>query len=660
MKNMLMKGLLCTVLGSALISYGAGLIKPLGTVDVAGAYIKSHDVHVVINNGFAQTIVDQVFGNDAELDYEAIYSFPLPKKASLSEISLWINGREVIGEVIERERARKIYDEQVKKGNDTALAEKNDFKTFDIHIGRVRAGQDTRVRMVYYQPMEVDLNIGRYVYPLQEGGVDEERIAFWETDETVHDRMSFNLTLKSAFPVADVRVPGYDQEALISQTNNTYQVSLHQEEGASTLSRDIVFYYRLDDSTPARVEIIPYRASNRDDGTFMAVITPAADLKRIEEGTDWIFVLDTSGSMSGDKISMLANGVEKVLGKMSPNDRFKLITFNNSATDLTGSFIQATPQNVQTWINNVHSIKAGGGTALFAGLKKAYNSLDDDRTTGVILVTDGVCNAGPRQHKAFLNLLKQYDIRLFTFIMGNSANEPLMQRLARDSGGFAMNISNSDDIVGRLLQAKIKVLHQCMHDVKLKFNGERVYDLTPSKIGNLFMGQQLIAFGRYHGPGEVNLTLEAKISGEQKQWHCKAQLPEIDTEHPELERLWALAHVEEAMEVIREDGETPKLREKIVDLGTTYSLVTDYTSMIVLNDEELENEGIQRNNYDRVQRERAAQQQRANQPTRNHRVDQGGTFNNRRSHGIGTGPVGPLFIALATWLNRKRKITENK
>lgn len=649
-------GLLCAAfLSTETLTHGAGLIKPIGSGN-GGAYIKSHQVDVVINNGFAQTVVDQVFGNNSDTDYEAIYSFPVPKQASLSEISLWIDGQEVIGEVVEKEKARKMYEDEVAKGNDTALAEKDDYKTFEISIGRVRVGEDTRVRLVYYQPMEIDLNVGRYIYPLAEGGVDEERIAFWETDATVHERFSFNLTLKSAFPVADVRMPGYDQQALISNTNDIHYVSLEQTEGSVTLSRDIVFYYRLDDSIPARVEIVSYRATQNEPGTFMAVVTPAASLQRIEEGSDWLFVLDVSGSMSGGKIQSLTKGVEQVLGKMMPNDRFKLITFNDKAQELTRGYVQATPENVQQWITKVHHIQAGGGTALFAGLKKAYLSLDDDRTSGIILVTDGVCNVGPTEHAIFLELLKQYDIRLFTFVLGNSANQPLMERLAKDSGGFAMNISDSDDMVGRLLQAKIKVLHQSMHDVEFTFSGEKVYDVTPTHSGNLFMGQQLVLFGRYHKEGEVNLKLGAKISGTQQTWNCSTILPKIDTENPEIERLWALACIDETMEAIREKGETAAHRKHIVELGTEYSLVTDYTSMIVLNDEALENEGLQRRNYDRVQRERAAQQQRAIQPVHNNRVDNGNTFNHQRSPGLGTGPVGPLFIGFIVWLKRRKSV----
>jgi Ca-activated chloride channel family protein len=252
-------------------------------------------------------------------------------------------------------------------------------------------------------------------------------------------------------------------------------------------------------------------------------------------------------------------------------------------------------------------------------------------------------------------MLKQYDIRLFTFVIGNSANQPLMERLAKDSGGFAMNISDADDIIGRLMQAKIKVTHECLHDVKLTFSGERVKEVTPNVIGSIYMGEQIVVFGRYAGHGAVTLRLSAKISGQEQSWNCAALLPETDIENPELERLWALAAIDERMELIRENGETEKLRAEIIDLGTNYSLVSDYTSMVVLDDEALENNSLQRNNQQRVQTERVAQQQRAVAPTRSRRVDKGGVFNNLPAPGIGSGPVGPLFLILAGWLKRRKR-----
>lgn len=674
----LFSGVLLFLMGvfTVLPCRGAGLMKPVDGSD-GDVYLKSHHVSVTINNGFARTEVDQVFANDGESDLEAIYSFPLPKQASLSELSLWIDGQEVIGEVLEKERARKVYEEQVRKGNDAALAEKDDFKTFDVVVYPVRAHDQTRVRLVYYQPIEIDSNVGRYLYPLAEGGVDEERIAFWSVDDKVSESFKFNLILKSAFAIQDVRLPMHQEKAIITKlesidseegasgSGDVYQITLEATEGAS-LSEDIILYYKLDDSIPARLELIPYREDPASTGSFMVVVTPAASLERISEGTDWTFVLDVSGSMSGAKISTLADGVAKTIGTMSMQDRFNIITFNNSAHDFTGGFVQATPENVQRVIAQVKGLQSGGGTNLYAGLKKAYDSLDDDRTTGIILVTDGVANIGNTQHAQFVKLLKQYDIRLFPFVIGNSANQPLMDRLAIESGGFAMNVCACDDVIGRILQAKNHILFENMRDVELKFKGERVMDLTPNKVGSLYQGQQLVMFGHYQESGDVEVGLKANIGGQEQSWTCHAFFPETDRDHPEIERLWALSSIEEIMQQIRDTGETERLRKEIVALGTEYSLVTDYTSMVVLSEEEMENEQIQRKNSDRVNKERQAQKKRQNAPVRNFRQDQrkqnpsgnNGMFNGRRSPGVGSGPVGPIFLAVVMWLRRRKRSEE--
>jgi Ca-activated chloride channel homolog len=660
---------LCTgiLLTSAAGASAAGLLKPISGRSNP-IHIKAHHVQVIINNGFSRTEVDQIFVNEGDTDLEALYSFPVPRSASLSELSLWINGKETIGEVLEKERARKIYEDKKARGDDSALAEKDDYKTFTVAVSPVRAGVDTRIRLVYYQPLEIDLNIGRYVYPLAEGGVDEERIAFWSVDDSVQEAFSFNLTLKSAVAVKELRMPGHMNSAVITRQQEgetggeIYSVRIDSPEGA-TLSEDIVCYYRLDDTAPARLELIPYKPAPDQDGTFMVVVTPGASLKRISEGTDWTFVLDVSGSMGGNKITTLAKGVSRVLGKMSPADRFRIITFNDSARDFTGGYITATPENVSAAIEKVGQMQAGGGTNLYAGLAQGYKRLDDDRTTGIILVTDGVANIGTTEEAAFLKLLREYDIRLFTFVMGNSANSPLLNKIARESGGFAMNISTADDIVGRIIQAKAKVLHENLHGVELKFHGERVRELTPAKIGNLYLGQQLVMFGKYSNAGPVDIEMQSKISGTDHSWRCSAMLPEADTENPEIERLWALSAIEERMETIRENGEDTALRKEIVDLGTAYSLVTDYTSMVIVTEQDREELGIQGSNKKRVERERQAQQQRATNPVKNYRADNRnnnkGMFNGVSAPGIGSGPIGPLGLVFAFWLRRRQMKPKN-
>jgi Ca-activated chloride channel family protein len=106
------------------------------------------------------------------------------------------------------------------------ITEKDSYKTFETRVSKVRAGQDTRVRLVYLQPAAVDTGIGRYVYPLEEGGVDEAKLAFWTANEQVTGQFSFDLRLKSAYPVAAVRLPHQPQAIIQSQADGEWQVHL--------------------------------------------------------------------------------------------------------------------------------------------------------------------------------------------------------------------------------------------------------------------------------------------------------------------------------------------------------------------------------------------------------------------------------------------------
>src|SRR5204863_1549706 len=128
--------------------------------------IKEHSVHVTINNGIAVTEVTQVFQNNEDRVVEALYSFPVPRGASVANFSMWINGKEMVGEVLEKQRAREIYESYKQKRRDPGLLEQTDFKTFEMRIFPIAPDADQKVRITYYQELDVDHDWATYVYPL--------------------------------------------------------------------------------------------------------------------------------------------------------------------------------------------------------------------------------------------------------------------------------------------------------------------------------------------------------------------------------------------------------------------------------------------------------------------------------------------------------------
>ncbi|MEN8106446.1 MAG: VIT and VWA domain-containing protein [Pseudomonadota bacterium] len=662
----------------------AGLLTPSdGSLPVLE--IRDHHVDVVIEDGYAITTVEQVFINPHARDLEARYSFPVPAHGSVVELTVWIDGQPVTGEVLEQEQARQLYEEEKAAGRDAGITEKDSYKTFETRVSPVRAGQDTRVRLVYLQPAEVDTGIGRYVYPLEEGGVDDAKLAFWTANEQVTGQFSFDLRLKSAWPVEAVRLPNQPQAVIQSQADGEWSVHLGNRAAATdgaassavdeesptgtrtlsvaktpvfTLDQDLVVYWRHQAGLPGSVDLVAHRPAGTNRGTFMMVVTPGDDLKPIQEGKDWVFVVDISGSMQG-KYATLADGVQRALQKLHPEDRFRIVLFNDGSRELTSGFVNATPEMVTHYSQALLGISPNRGTNLYAGLHQGLKSLEADRTSALVLITDGVANVGETRQRKFIELIKKKDIRLFTFVLGNSANRPLLEALARASNGFAVNISNSDDIVGQLLAATSRVTHEALHGVKIKIDGIKTADLTPGQIGSLYRGQQLVVFGHYWGEGMADVRLTGRISGEDKSYQTRFAFPAVATENPEIERLWAYARVEEALQEINDFGEDADLKQAIVDLGVEYGLVTDYTAMVVVRNEVFDAHGIKRSNKERLAIEAAARQQRAQRPAVSRRVDnqQPMYSSNRASHsGGGALDAWTLLLLLPlVWLTWQRR-----
>ncbi|MEE8107502.1 MAG: VIT and VWA domain-containing protein [Planctomycetota bacterium] len=636
--------------------------------------LKSHRVKVVINNGFAETKITQTLTNTTAATVEATWSFPMPQKAALSELSYTIDQKTHIGEVVAKEKARRIYREERDGGRQAALAEQDRFYEYRVSLARVPAGGTVDVTVLYYQALEIDGGIGRYLYPLTPGNTKETmNSSFWTMDK-VAGRLEIGVTLKTSFPVDALHSPSHPG-VQAQQGESAWTARFEQPNAA--LDRDFVLLYRLDKNVPARVELLTNR-EGKGEGTFMAVVTPGSDLAPVKNGTDWMFVLDISGSMQGEKIRVLREGVGTAIEGLGAKDRVQVILFNNTSRALTTRWVNAT--GFQELANRVRKIESGGGTNIFGALDAAYRCADDDRPAAIVLVSDGVANAGPHHYRDFINQVRGHDMRLFTFIMGNSANRPLLEDLAVLSGGFAKAVSVHDEIGAHLLLARDRMFHEAMHDVTFELDGATV--IHPKRLPNLYVGQQLVVFGRYNKPGATRLKVSARISGKKQTWDLPVTLPAAEDGNPEIERLYALSAIGDIQREawLQEKSDVEKA-QAVTDIALAYSLVTDYTSMVVVGPDRKNHYGIGDANAKRRARERRAAANRtqrgntalthtqhqplagrtaAHAPSRRNRG--GGSYNGGGGSGgggSGGGAIGPLgllpFAGLALVAARRRR-----
>ncbi|MDP6507345.1 MAG: hypothetical protein QF886_27200, partial [Planctomycetota bacterium] len=143
----------------------------------------------------------------------------------------------------------------------------------------------------------------------------------------------------------------------------------------------------------------------------------------------------------------------------------------------------------------------------------------------------------------------------------------------------------------------------------LEFKGVRVYDVVPKVMPNLYHGSPIRVCGRYSGSGEVKVSLKGDVQGVALSKSASLTFSEKDPDNPEIERMWAWHRIDQLKKTADRSGSRNAVIPEIIQLGQDYSIVTEYTSFLVLeNDAEFRRWKIDRRNMRRIDRDREAQE----------------------------------------------------
>lgn len=645
--------------------------------------IKEHDVKVTINNGIAVTDVTQVFLNTENRQVEALYTFPVPKGASVANFSMWINGKEMIGEVVEKNRAREIYNSYKQRRRDPGLLEQVDYKTFEMRIFPINAGAEQKVQITYYQELEIDHDQGTYVYPLATATRKD-------IDSRTTGRCAIHFELKSAVPIVDMVSPSHGDDFVVARHSDQYFVASMETTGGS-LASDVVLNYSI--SRPASgIDLITSHQPG-DDGYFCMTMTAGRELAEKDSGMDFVFVLDVSGSMANDgKLIVSKNALDAFIDEISDKDRFEVMTFNLSPNILFGELTsgsEAAKQKARTFMS---SQRAKGGTELVPAMTTAYKYSEPDRILNVVILSDGMTEQKERQTLLQMIQSRPENARVFCIGIGNEVNRPLLEQMAEDSGGLAAFISRGDDFKRAAKGFKRKLMRPVATDLAVDFDGLHVYDVEPEVLPGLFHGSPIRIYGRYSGSGDARIELTGNIQGVAMNQTTSLLFPEKDTQNPEIERMWAWKRVDQLLKKADRTGSRDRVLDEIIRLGEGYSIVTPYTSFLVLeNDSEYRRWRIERRNLNRLDRDRKAQAKRHAQlelikkkavadigpraispqqdpvkkderpsiqapPLSSQKSAPSGMPARSQSRDISFGgaPFGPLFTGLALWMHRRK------
>jgi Ca-activated chloride channel family protein len=563
--------------------------------------LTEHTVDATIDEQVAVVEVSHTFENASRFPVEGQFLFPLPKDAQVSRFRMEVDGKELAGELLAADEARAIYEAIVRKNIDPALLEMVDHRTFRASVFPIPPGQSRTITLRYDATLPAEGATVTFSYPLQgqlvtrgPGPVpmprpmppmrgEARRPETNRPERSTHTEI--RIDLRSDRGIGAVYSPSHDVE--VNRADGRRVTARYTHKGRLD-GRDFVLYVtRNNDAVGAT--LLSHRPYGDRPGYFMMMLTPGVD-ETLEASLprDIVFVLDTSGSMAGDKIAQARDALKYCVQRLGEHDRFGIVAFNTDVDAFHESLAPASAKEDALFF--IDQLEARGGTNIDAALRTGLGLLDGGRQGILVFLTDGLPSSGETDESAIRKKaaeVHQRKVNIFSFGVGYDVNTRLLDGLAAESGAFADYISPEENIEERVGGFYEKIRYPVMADLKLSIEGADAYALSPYPLTNLYKNGQVIVAGRYRKPGPAEITLTGTLDGRAQTFRYTFDLPERERERDFVARLWAQRRVGALLDEIRRHGENEELKDEVIALAKEFGIVTPYTSYLVTEDERM-------------------------------------------------------------------------
>lgn len=538
--------------------------------------VKSQKATVTIVDQVATTEIDSIFVNESNVQLEGTYMFPIPDTATISDFRLDMNGEMVKGRVLDRNEARTIYEGYVRRYQDPALLEYVGRKMFQARIFPIPARGERRIQIKYTETVKKDGKMLTYTYPMDTGRFNPTTMG-----EVV---VAVKMTSRKV-PIQNIYSPSHGDSVAVSKKGDR-EATVSYEAKNVRPDKDLTITYNLT-SDDVGLSVFPFRDNRDQEGYFLMVFSPRLKVAEDQKipPKDVMLVVDTSGSMAGEKMEQAKRALAFCVNQLNAQDRFNVITFEAAVNPWKPEIQGLTDATRKDALDFIKGIRASGGTNIHDALTTALDQLTDkSRTRIVMFMTDGLPTVGEQNMDAILRSVKKTNptsTRIFSFGVGHDVNTHLLDLLSEQNHGLTEYVAPQEDIEVKVSNWYAKVAHPVMTDVTIEGEGVKLLDIYPRKTPDLFLGSSVILAGRYQGSGKTTIRLKGLVGTQPVTYTYEESLGAVEEDHGFVPKLWATKKVGHLLDEIRLHGQSQEIVKEIEGLGKTYGIVTPFTSFLV-------------------------------------------------------------------------------
>lgn len=580
------------VLSISSIASAQGMLIP-NDESVTPLALKNHTVEFEVTDNGAVTHVTQVFENHTNQDLEAVYYFAVPAGSVTTDFALWMNGERIAGEVLERDQARQTYEAIVRRMRDPGLLEYIDGELFQASIYPVPAQGEQTVEIEFANVLEREGDLLHYRYPLHESASREI------------PTFVVSGSIRSRSPIASLYSPYHEIEEIMG--GDGYSATISMEESRASVEQDFELYIGQagDD---VGFSLLSFEGDDGEDGYFMLTIAPSPELQDLEVLPKQVtLVVDTSGSMAGQKMEQAQEMLRYVVNNLEPDDTFQIIGFSSAVRPLFDEPLRASRDNKRDALDFIDTLRARGNTNISGALERALQDPSaSDRPHSIIFVTDGLPTVGDTDVSTIVDAARagvsDGDRRIFSFGVGYDVNTRLldgMARRGRGEAGYVRPDEDMSDIVGEFTDS---IGAPLLTQLDIDFGGVRVEQIYPNPLPDLYRDRDVTVFGRFQASHSSSVVVRGRAAGREWVQEYGVSFDDVlDADTQFVANLWARRRIDELMTQIEENGESRRKVDEIVELGTCWGIVTPYTSYLAIDPNEVVAQPTptdRRNNWD--------------------------------------------------------------
>ena len=549
--------------------------------------LKSTSVKADISGFVARVRVRQEFENSFTEPIEAVYTFPLSQNGAVDDMTMTIGTRIVRGKIMKRDEARQVYEAAKIEGKAASLLDQERPNIFTQSVANIMPGEKIVVEISYVETLTYEDGAYEFVFPMTIGPrynpatvVDAAKVTPpVAIDRPGHD-ISIEVNLNAGVPIEEIRSTSHEIQQINFSPSNS-KITLKNE--TTIPNKDFILRY---DVTGKKIEDAVLATRDSRGGFFTMVLQPP-DKFASEDITpkEIVFVLDTSGSMSGFPIEKAKEAMRISVDSQIPNDTFNLITFAGDTEILFDGPVPATQGNLERAQEFLAARSGGGGTEMMKAIKASLDPSDSkDHIRIVCFMTDGQVG---NDDEIIGEVQKHPKARVFSFGIGNSVNRYLLDKIAEVGNGEAAYVSLEDDGSKSARRFYERVRTPLLTDISIDWNGMPIADVYPSKIPDLFSAKPVIVNGRYNKAASGTIRLRGKVAGQEYSREITVNLPESEPANDSLATLWARKKIDQLTikrGTLSDGKEMIKLNQEITQLGLEFRLLTDNTSFVAVED----------------------------------------------------------------------------